>query len=305
MNASAKYFDPETLARIGPLGLRARSLVEGLIAGMHRSPLKGRSIEFAQHREYTPGDDTRQVDWKVYARSDKIYLKQYEDETNLQCTILLDVSESMTYRGPSSPLSKLEYAQLITASCAYLILSQQDAVGLATFTQDIQTWLNPSSSPTRWDDMLHALEATEKPSTQQRSDIAQAITLLAARLKRRGLVVIVSDLLNEADKILAALKLLKFQRHDVLLMHVLDRTEVDFQFDRATRFIGLEGYPSIAADPRFVGGAYRKAMQEFIGTLRGGSEQMAMDYHLLVTDQSLATALSYLLARRSKMASVR
>ncbi len=161
MNASAKYFDPETLARIGPLGLRARSLVEGLIAGMHRSPLKGRSIEFAQHREYTPGDDTRQVDWKVYGRSDKIYLKQFEDETNLQCTIVLDISESMAYQGPASPLSKLEYAQLVTASLGYLVLSQQDAVGLATFKQEIETWLVPSASPTRWDDMLHALESTE------------------------------------------------------------------------------------------------------------------------------------------------
>ncbi len=143
MNASAKYFDPETLARIGPLGLRARSLVEGLIAGMHRSPLKGRSIEFAQHREYTPGDDTRQVDWKVYARSDKIYLKQFEDETNLQCTILLDVSESMAYRGPASPLSKLEYAQLVTASLGYLILSQQDAIGWRLSKQT----LKPGSCP--------------------------------------------------------------------------------------------------------------------------------------------------------------
>lgn len=300
MNASAKYFDPETLARIGPLGLRARALVEGLIAGMHRSPLKGRSIEFAQHREYTPGDDTRQVDWKVYARSDKIYLKQFEDETNLQCTILLDISESMAYRGPSSPLSKLEYAQLITASFGYLVLSQQDAIGLATFKRDIETWLMPSASPTRWDDMLHALESTEGPPSHERSDIAQALTLLAARLKRRGLVVLVSDLLNDAEKTLAALKLLKFQRHDVLIVHVLDRTEVDFKFDRATRFIGLEGYPSIAADPRFVGGAYRKAMQQFIDTLRSGCEQMGMDYHLLVTDESLATALSHLLARRGR-----
>lgn len=300
MNASAKYFDPETLARIGPLGLRARSLVEGLIAGMHRSPLKGRSIEFAQHREYTPGDDTRQVDWKVYARSDKIYLKQFEDETNLQCTILLDISESMAYRGPASPLSKLQYAQLVTASLGYLVLSQQDAIGLATFKKDIETWLTPSASPTRWDDMLHALESTEGQPTQERSDIAQAVTLLAARLKRRGLIVLVSDMLNDAEKTLAALKLLKFQRHDVLVMHVLDRTEVDFKFDRATRFIGLEGYPSIAADPRFVGGAYRKAMQQFVDSLKTGCEQMGMDYHLLVTDESLAIALSHLLARRGR-----
>lgn len=297
MNASAKYFDPETLARIKPLGLRARSLVEGLIAGMHRSPLKGRSIEFAQHREYTPGDDTRQVDWKVYARSDKYYLKQFEDETNLQCTLLLDISESMLFRGPASALCKLEYAQLVAASLGYLILAQQDAVGLATFTNEIETWLHPSASPTRFDDMLLALE---KPSGQIRSDIPQAISLLAGRLKRRGLVIIISDLLGDAQRTLSALKLLKFGRHDVLILQVLDRTETEFKFDRATRFVGLEQLPSIATDPRYIAAAYRRAMQEFLQTLKSGSEQLGMDYQLLQSDESLAAVLSHLLARRRR-----
>lgn len=298
MNASAKFFDPETLARIQPLGLRARSLVEGLIAGLHRSPLKGRSIEFAQHREYTPGDDTRQVDWKVYARSDKIYLKQFEDETNLQCTLLLDVSESMTFRGPSSPMSKLEYAQLVAASLAYLVLSQQDACGLATFTSDIEAWLTPSASPAQFDDMLHVLDAR---SPARRSQIAHTIQRVAQRLKRPGLIIIISDLLDEAEAVLAALKLLKFQRHDVLIFQVLDPLEIAFRLDRATRFIGLEGLPSIATDPRFIGAAYRRAMQEFLQTLRAGCEQLGVDYHLLETNQSLALALSHVLARRRRI----
>lgn len=297
MNASAKFFDPETLARIQPLGLRARSLVEGLIAGQHRSPLKGRSIEFAQHREYTPGDDTRQVDWKVYARSDKIYLKQFEDETNLQCTLLLDISESMTFRGPQSPLSKLEYAQLVAASLGYLILSQQDAVGLATFTNTIETWLAPSASPMRFDDMLHALET---PLTHARSDIPYTMDLLAQRLRRPGMVVVISDLIGDADRTLAALKLLKFQRQDVLVLQVLDRLETDFKLDRPTRFIGLEGLPSVATDPRFIGAAYRRAMHDFLQRLRSGCEQLGMDYQLLTTDQSLGVALSHVLARRRR-----
>lgn len=299
MNASAKYFDPETLARIQPLGLRARTLVEGLIAGMHRSPLKGRSIEFAQHREYTPGDDTRQVDWKVYARSDKIYLKQFEDETNLQCTLLLDVSESMSFRGPASPLSKLEYAQLIAASLGYLVLTQRDAIGLATFTNTIETWLVPSASPTRFDDMVQALEG--QPS-QVRSDIPQAITSLAQRLRRPGLIVLISDLLGDENRTLAALKLLKFQRHDVLVLHVLDRLETEFKLERATRFIGLEGLPSVATDPRFIGAAYRRAIHAFLERLRAGCEQLDIDYQFLHTDQSLALALSHLLARRRRTA---
>lgn len=298
MNASAKYFDPETLARIQPLGLRARCLVEGLIAGLHRSPLKGRSIEFAQHREYTPGDDTRQVDWKVYARSDKIYLKQYEDETNLQCTLLLDVSESMAFRSPNSPLSKLEYAQMIVACLGYVVLSQQDACGLATFTNDIETWLMPSSSPTRFDDMVHALES---PQSALRSDIPQALARLAQRLSRPGLVVIISDLLGDAERTLAAIKLLKFQRHDLLVLQVLDRMETEFKLDRATRFIGLEGLPSVATDPRFIGAAYRRAMHDFLRTLRTGCEQLGVDFQQLHTDESLGVVLAHLLARRKKV----
>jgi uncharacterized protein (DUF58 family) len=265
------------------------------MAGLHRSPLKGHSIEFAQHREYTPGDDTRQVDWKVYARSDKIYLKQFEDETNLQCSLLLDISESMTFRGSHSPMSKLEYAQLVVASLAYLVLSQQDACGLATFTDDVETWLLPSSSPTRFDDVLQALD---NPRSHIRSDIPQAIHRLAQRLVRPGLVILVSDLLNDADQILSALKLLRYQRHDVLVLQLLDRMETEFKLDQATRFIGLEGLPSVATDPRFVGAAYRRAMAEFLQRLSTGCEQLGADYQLIHTDQSLGLALSHLLSRR-------
>lgn len=298
MNASAKYFDPETLARIQPLGLRTRCLVEGLIAGLHRSPLKGRSIEFAQHREYTPGDDTRQVDWKVYARSDKIYLKQYEDETNLQCTLLLDISESMAFRSAVSPLSKLEYAQLIAACLGYVVLSQQDACGLATFTNDIETWLMPSSSPTRFDDMVQVLES---PQSTLRSDIPQALSRLAQRLMRPGLVVVISDLIGDPERTMAAIKLLKFQRHDLLVLQVLDRMETEFKLDRPTRFIGLEGLPSVATDPRFIGAAYRRAMHGFLQTLRTGFEQLGVDYHQMHTDENLGIALAHLLARRKKV----
>ncbi len=298
MNASAKYFDPETLARIQPLGLRARSLVEGLIAGSHRSPLKGRSIEFAQHREYVPGDDTRQVDWKVYARSDKFYLKQFEDETNLQCTLLLDVSESMSYRGPASPLSKLEYAQMIVACLGYMVLSQQDAVGIATFTNDIETWLPPSSSPTRFDDLIAALET---PVEKRRSDIPNALSMAAQRLKRSGLVVLISDFLGDAEGIISGLKLFKYQRNDVLILQVLDRMETAFSFDLATRFVGLEGLPSIATDPRFIASAYRRAVQNFLSTLQTGCSNLGFDYHLLHSDESLAQMLTHVLSSRRRI----
>jgi uncharacterized protein (DUF58 family) len=298
VNASAKYFDPETLARIRPLGLRARTLVEGLVAGLHRSPLRGHSIEFAQHREYVPGDDTRQVDWKVYARSDKIYLKQYEDETSLICTLLLDTSESMTFRGPHAALSKLETAQLIVASLCYVILGQQDACGLGTFSDSVQEWLPPSSSATQFEDMIHIMEHA---SSARRSDIPNALGQAARRLTRPGLVVIISDLLSDPEQLGSILKLFKYERHDVLVIQVLDPTEVDFDLEQATKFVGLEEQPTLVADPRLVGAAYRRAMQEFLKQLSGHCRQLGFDYQLLTTERSLAETLPALLARRRGM----
>lgn len=295
MNASQKYFDPETLARIRPLGLRARTLVEGLVAGLHRSPLRGHSIEFAQHREYVPGDDLRQVDWKVYARSDRYYLKQYEDETNLVAYLLLDTSESMQYRGPASSLSKLEYAQLVAFSLAYLVITQQDSVGLATFSADVDRWLPPSGHAGQLDDVIHLMETAP---TQQRTDLARVVELTSQRCTKPGVVVLISDLLDDQQKLLAALKRLRYQRHDVLLIHVLDESELSFPFDRSTRFEGLEGLPEIVTDPLMIGSAYRRAMIAFCREIEAGCEQIGVDYHRIATNESLASSLPPLLARR-------
>ncbi|MFO1065090.1 MAG: DUF58 domain-containing protein [Pirellulales bacterium] len=295
MNASAKYFDPETLSRIGPLGLRARTLVEGLIAGLHRSPLRGHSIEFAQHREYTPGDDTRQIDWKVYARSDKYYLKQYEDETSLICTLLLDTSESMTFRGPKSSLSKLEIGQLIAAALGYLILSQQDACGFGTFSQGLDAWLQPSSSPVQFDDLVRVMEQS---NVERKSDIYRSVSDCAAHLSHAGMVVIISDLFDDVDRLGRALKLLKYERQDVLVLQVLDPIEINFELDRTTKFVGLEQLPSLTADPRLIGAAYRKAMRTLLDSIAAECRQLDVDHHLITTDQSLAHALAQVLARR-------
>ncbi len=295
MNASQKYFDPETLARIRPLGLRARTLVEGLVAGLHRSPLRGHSIEFAQHREYVPGDDLRQVDWKVYARSDRYYLKQYEDETNLVAYLLLDTSESMQYRGPTSKLNKLEYAQLIAFSLAYLVITQQDSVALATFSAELDSWLHPSSHAGQLDDIIHLMESAP---TEQRTDLARVVELTAQRCTKPGVVVLVSDLLDDQQKLLTALKRLRYQRHDVLVVHVLDESELSFPFDRSTRFEGLEGLPEVITDPLVIGVAYRRVMAAFCRELEVGCQQLGVDYHRVVTNESLAATLPTLLARR-------
>ncbi len=297
MNESQKYFDPETLARIGPLGLRARTLVEGLVAGLHRSPLKGHSVEFAQHREYAPGDDVRQIDWKVFARSDKVYVKQYEDETNLLCYFLLDTSESMTYRSANSPLSKLQYSQLLVASLTYLVISQQDSVALGAFSSQLDAWLPPSSSPSQFDDMLHVLENT--PSNP-RTNLGDVLRQLSARISRPGVVVLVSDLLDDLQRLTSALKLLKFQRHDVIVLQVLDAAELEFPFDQATRFVGLENMPEVIADARLIASAYRREMMQFCARIEATCREADIDYFRLKTNQSLAHSLPPILARRRR-----
>lgn len=295
MNKSQKYFDPETLARIRPLSLRAHTLVEGLIAGLHRSPLRGQSIEFSQHREYVPGDDVRQVDWKVYARSDKYYLRQYEDETNFTCTLMLDQSESMQYRGEISSLSKLEYAQLVACSLAYLVIAQRDRAGLITFSSDIDDWLRPSSSPSQFDDMIRLMEAG---AGKQRTDLPQVIERAVRQLNAPGLLVIISDGLVDVERLLASLKLLRFAGHDAMLLQVLDPSELTFPFDQMTRFEGLEGIAPVATDPLLIGGAYRKAIAEFCKQLEVGCQQLDLDYFLLRTDESLAASLPRILSSR-------
>lgn len=181
MTASPRFFDPRTLARLKGLPLRARHIVEGYVAGLHRSPYRGFSIEFAEHREYAPGDDLRYVDWKVFGRTDKYYLKQFEDETNLLCYLLLDTSQSMTYRGPHAALSKLEYGQCLAAALAWLVLHQQDAVGLATFDEQVRTVVRPSGSPGHWS---HLLEALEQVRPAPKTSLGKVFPELAARLTR-------------------------------------------------------------------------------------------------------------------------
>ncbi len=301
MSTSHKYFDPETLARIRPLGLRARTLVEGLVSGLHRSPLRGHSIEFAQHREYVPGDDLRQVDWKIYARSDKFYLKQYEDETSLTCYLLVDHSQSMLYGGDDSVeqtrgLSKLQYAQLIACSLAYLVIEQRDYAALMVFSETIDDWLPPSGSPSVFDDMVAVME---RANNDRKTDLPQVLEQAAQRLGRRGLVVVVSDLLDDPQRLLKSLKLLRFSGHDVMLIHVLHRDEVEFPFESMSRFEGLEGLPQIVTDPRMIGHAYRQAMSQFCLELEVGCRQMDIDYFRILTDESLAATLPRILGSRS------
>jgi uncharacterized protein (DUF58 family) len=296
---SPSSLDPRTLAKLKGLHLRARHIVEGYVSGLHRSPYHGFSIEFAEHREYAPGDDLRYVDWKVFGRTDKFYLKQYEDETNLLCYLVLDVSESMTYRSSAAALSKLEYAQAVAASVAWLVMEQQDAAGLVTFDNQIRTLLRPASNSSHLKQMIQLMESATPGKKTAAGPIFHE---LAERLKKRGVVMILSDFFDNVHSLLAGLKHFHHRRHDVVLLHVLDPAELDFPFQRPTQFQGLEEFPDVMTDPQSLRKAYLKELGAFRQALQHGCRTMNIDYELMRTDQPLDAALrSFLAGRMARM----
>jgi uncharacterized protein (DUF58 family) len=290
-----RYLDPQVLARLEGLQLRARLIVEGYVSGVHRSPYHGFSVEFAEHREYAPGDDLRYLDWKVFGRTDKYYLKQFEEETNLICHLLLDTSESMRYQSAAAPMSKLEYAQCAGAALAYLILQQQDSVGLATFDSEIRAFVRSSSNPSHLKQLLHVME---QAAGGRKTNTGPIFHDLAERLKKRGLVIILSDLFDNVDSLLAGLKHFRHRRHEVIVMHVLDPAELEFPFRQATLFRGLEEWPEALVEPRALRKAYLEEFQAFLHNVKRGCRAHRIDYVQLRTDQSLEVALSNYLASR-------
>lgn len=288
--------DPRTLAKLKGLKVRARQIVEGYVAGLHRSPYRGFSIEFAEHREYAPGDDLRYVDWKVFGRTDKLYLKQYEDETNLICYLVVDTSESMRYRGPDAGLSKFEYAQCLAAALSWLVLQQQDAIGLVTFDDQVRAHVRPGGSAPHLQQILQVLEASQ-PGTK--TACGPIFHELAERFQKRGLVIILSDFFDRIEPLLAGLKHFRHRRHDVVLLHVLDAAEIDFPFGRPTLFKGLEQFSEILTDPKSLRQAYQEEFSRFCQTLRNGCRQHGLEYVLMRTDQAFDVALSSFLARRA------
>jgi uncharacterized protein (DUF58 family) len=289
--------EPQTLAQLQGLELRARKIVEGYVAGLHRSPYRGFSNEFAEHREYAPGDDLRYVDWKVFGKSDRFYLKQFEEETNLLCYLLLDTSESMQYQGPHAPLSKFAYAQCAAAALAYLVLHQRDAVGLVTFDQEIRQVIRPSSNPTQLKQLLHVMEES---TAARKTRTGLIFHDLAERLGRRGIVVIASDLFDDVETMLAGLKHLRHRRHDVIVLHVLDPAEIDFPFQQVTMFKGLEALGDVVAEPRSLQAAYQREIQAFVKRIRVGCRAQQIDYVTIRTDQPLDAVLRAFLSARKK-----
>ncbi len=297
METFQNYLDPQVLARLEGLPLRARRIVEGYVAGVHRSPYHGFSIEFAEHREYAPGDDLRYLDWKVFGRTDKFYLKQFEEETNLVCTLLLDTSESMCYRSPAAPMSKLDYARCVAAALAYLVLQQQDSVGLVTFDREVRASVRPGSNPSHWEQLIRVMEES---APREKTDVGPIFHDLAERIRRRGIVVIVSDLFDDVDAMLAGLKHFRHRRHEVIVFHVLDPAEMEFPFDAATRFRGLEGWADMVVEPRALRRAYLDQFDRYLRRVQHGCRAAQIDHVVMRTDRSLEVALSSYLASRMK-----
>lgn len=295
MESYQKYFKPETLAQLEGLELQARQIVEGFVAGLHQSPYHGFSIEFAEHREYAPGDDLRYVDWKVFAKTDRFYLKQYEEETNFSCHVLLDTSESMLYQSETAAVTKLHYAQFVAAALSYLILRQQDAVGLATYDDGIRNFVRPSSQPSHLKQLCHIME--ESPARGE-SAMGEIFNDLAERIKQRGLILIISDLFDDVDAILMGLKHFRHKRHEVVVLQVIDPAEQDFPFRDPTLFKGLENWPEMMTDPRSLKAAYQSEFESFLTAIRRGCRELRMDHVLLRTDTPLDIALSAFLASR-------
>jgi uncharacterized protein (DUF58 family) len=289
-----RFLDPAVLARLGTMELKARTVVEGFLSGLHRSPYKGFSVEFAEYRQYLPGDDLSTLDWKVYARTDRHYVKKFEEETNLECHLLLDVSASMAYRGGAA-MSKLEYGSVLVASLAFLMNRQRDATGLIAFDDRIAFRLPASARPGHLHAVLLALERLQ-PGAQ--SDVARPLHQLSEALVKRSLVVLVSDLLDDPEPVIKGLRHLRFRGTDVVVFQVLDPHELTFPFSGASRFRDLESAREITADPASVRTAY---LRELAGlTLRYDRELRGagIDYVQLDTSQPLDFALvAYLSAR--------
>jgi uncharacterized protein (DUF58 family) len=299
-----RFFDPKVIARIARLDLRAQKVVEGFIAGMHRSPFFGHSVEFAQHRDYVRGDDLRHLDWKVWSKTDRFYIKQFEAETNLRAQMVVDVSESMHYgldkHRRAGTLNKYEYACTAAACLALLAVKQLDTVGVIAFDEDVRALLPPKGSQLHLDAIAQTLNAS-KP--RQKTDPLKIMRRVAEATHGRGMIILFSDLLCDRDPLLKGLEMLRARRHDVMVFHVLDDDELVFPFAGTTRFEGMEELPNLLCDPKALREGYLEALEEYLIEVRRGCSRMGVDYTLVKTSDYMDAVLSKFLHRRMALRS--
>ena len=292
------YLDPRVLDKVARLELRARLVVEGFVTGMHKSPYRGFSVEFAQHREYVPGDDLRHLDWKIYGKSDRYVIKQYEEETNLRAHLFLDQSESMNY-GSDGTLSKFDYSATACASLAYMIQQQADAVGLTLFDEAVAKQVTPSNTRQSLGHLFAGLEGAK--TREQKTKIGTVLHELAGQLKQRGMVMIFSDLFDEPKEVIQGLREIRSRGHDVIVFHVMDHDELEFPFERMTMFEGMEQLPELLCDPKSLRDAYLAEVNGFAEEIRKGCLAQRIDYVRVDTTNPLDVVLtSYLSARSAR-----
>lgn len=298
MPASKRFLPPEAVKRVQRLELRARHIVEGFLSGAHRSPYFGQSVEFVQHRQYVPGDDVRHVDWKVWARQDRLVIKQYEEDTNLRCSLLIDSSASMSYGTPGE--TKFEYAATLAACLALLVLKQQDAVGSLLFDQQVRGRVPMRTSQKHLTDILVSLDNAQPA---EKTDLDSVFKDVVQTFPRRGLMVLISDLLGAEESSLRGIDTLRRAGHDVMILHVLHDDEIDFPFNDPTRFEGLESDMHLTCNPRSLREGYLEALERFLDRVRRACAASSSDYILVRTSEAPDAVLSRILS--SRMHSVR
>jgi uncharacterized protein (DUF58 family) len=300
LKQNAKYLDPEVLSGIGSLEIVARQVVEGLRIGLHRSPVRGISSEFTAYRQYVPGDEVRQIDWKAYARFNRYYIKQFDAETNFVANLLLDGSESMTYG--SGKISKLEYAKYLAASMAYLTVNQGDSVGVGMFDGELQNYIQPKSNLSILSDISGEMEKLEP---QPRTNVGAVLHEFANRMSQRGFVMLFSDLFDNTEEFIEGLNHLRFGGHNVVLFHVLDRYEIEFPLNGMWKFVGLEGEGELVTQPARVRENYLKEFEDFVRQIKGACDRAEVDYVMVNTGDPIEHTISNYLLQRSALAKAR
>jgi uncharacterized protein (DUF58 family) len=291
-----RFLDPEVVTKLKGLDLKARLVVEGFLTGLHRSPFRGFSVEFAEHRQYMPGDEIRRIDWKVLGKTDRFYIKEFEEETNMKGYILLDASGSMGYG--SSKLTKLEYSSLLSAALTFLLLQQQDSVGLVTFDTRIRRYIPPRSTALH---LHHILKELDTLAAGGETNVSVTFHELAERIRRRGLILIISDLLDDPREVLLSLKHFRHKKHEVIVFHILDRFELDFPFERSAVFRDMETHEEIPVHPHHLRKEYKRTVRAFMDSYKRKCRENAIDYVPIDTSTPYGFVLSSYLAKRKRL----
>lgn len=295
MSTFNKYLNPEVLARLAGIDLKARLVVEGFLSGLHASPYKGFSQEFADYRQYMPGDEPKRIDWKVYGRRDRYYIKEYQEETNLRAYILLDKSGSMGY---GRTLSKLEYTKYLSASLAYLLFKQKDGVGIVTFDKELREIIVPSSKKVYF---MRILETIERAKPGGETSLSFVLSQLSQKLKRRGLVILLSDLFDDPDSVVRSLRSFRSRKHEILVFQILDRDEYTFPFERSAIFSDLESSDELVVQPNIVRESYQKRFTQLLHNYRQRMLESYIDYEVIYTDTTYDKALFSYLKKRQRL----